>query len=424
MIDGLSQVDVKCSRGLEVHGLRRSARAVQHLALIVLAIAGNREQVDARDLQERADLRQDVERADVPQIPERADTRQRERAAEAQRVEGQAVLALADAAMEGRRGAGPTDFRVRWRNAFLKAQQGTFVPFTLVIESPAALPDSALVYVRAVPRSIPSAHAPSRMDAAGRLDRKLGRAPADRKAQRLEVEYPVDAIFPVDLKPDESHVARVSRGFSIAPGDYDVYVVVRERAILTGPRSASRASVLMQPLTVPDFWDGELTTSSVILADRLTVLTEPISADQLVERPYVIGQNEITPAVDERFRRTEELVVVFLVYNPTVTSEKHFDVQVEYHFFQHVVGGSKVEDAAGSHPPARDGERYFNHTDPQRFNPAIMGAQFDPGAGQPVLAGQGIPLAGFDRGDYRLAIKVTDLLSGKSVIRDVSFTVS
>ena len=77
----------------------------------------------------------------------------------------------------------------------------------------------------------------------------------------------------------------------------------------------------------------------------------------------------------------------------------------------------------GAHPPARDGERYFNHTDPQRFNPAVMGAQFDPAGGHPVLAGQGVPLAAFEPGDYRLAITVTDLLSGTIVTRDVAFTV-
>jgi hypothetical protein len=119
------------------------------------------------------------------------------------------------------------------------------------------------------------------------------------------------------------------------------------------------------------------------------------------------------------------LVVVLLVYNQTVTPEKHFDIQVEYHFFQRVAAGRKPEGVAAAtpHPPARDGERYFNHTDPQRFNPAIMGMQFDPGAGRPVLAGQGIPLGTFDPGDYRLAIKVTDLLSGRFVTRDVTFTV-
>ena len=253
-----------------------------------------------------------------------------------------------------------------------------------------------------------------------------GQAAPDRRRttrQAAEIEYPVDAIFPVDLPSDRAHSAMVSRGFSISPGDYDVYVVVRERPLNPASRESARAAVLTQPLIVPDFRTGDLTTSSVILADRLTALGAPLTADQLVERPYVIGQNEITPAADARFRLSEELVVVLLVYNPTVTSERHFDLQVEYHFFQLVGVGRPVAANPGSSPPAREGERYFNHTDPQRFNPAIMGAAFDPAAGHPVLAGQAIPLAGFERGDYRLAIKVTDLLSGKAVMRDVAFTV-
>jgi hypothetical protein len=144
-----------------------------------------------------------------------------------------------------------------------------------------------------------------------------------------------------------------------------------------------------------------------------------------VERPYVFGQNEVTPADDDQFRRSEELVVVFLVYNPTLTPQDHFDLEVEYHFFER--GGKAAEPpemTAGSHPPLLAGERYFNQTIPQRFNPAVMGAAFDPEAGQPVLAGQEIPLAGFAPGEYRLAIKVTDRLSGKFVMRDVTFTVT
>jgi hypothetical protein len=78
---------------------------------------------------------------------------------------------------------------------------------------------------------------------------------------------------------------------------------------------------------------------------------------------------------------------------------------------------------APEHPAARDGERYFNHTEPQRFNPGILGADFDPAGGHPVMAGQGIPLAGFEDGEYRLAIRILDLLAGTSVVRDVLFTV-
>ena len=344
--------------------------------------------------------------AAAPQNLTRTSREARDRALEDQRLEGQAVLELADAAMAGK--AVPADLQIRWHNDFLKAQQGTFVPFTLTLQASKPIA-AALVYVRAVPRA---------KDAApGGNPVRVSRKGAE------ESGYPVDAIFPVEFEPAPE--ARVTRGFAVAPGDYDVYVVIRERPASGTPRrQRPRAAVLAQALTVPDFWGTELTTSSVILADRLNVLSEPIGADELAERPYVIGQNDITPAADGLFGRDEELVVVFLVYNPTVSSDRKFDLQVEYHFFKRIGPGGKAgAGAVAPHPPSREGERYFNHTDPQRFNPATMGAQFDPGAGQPVLAGQGVPLAGFEPGEYRLAIKVTDLLSGKIVMRDVNFTV-
>jgi hypothetical protein len=179
-------------------------------------------------------------------------------------------------------------------------------------------------------------------------------------------------------------------------------------------------------LSVPDFWSGELTTSSLIVADRLTTLVEDVAPDQLAERPYAIGRLEVTPAADRTFRRDEELVVVFLVYHPMVTAERQFDVKVEYHFFRKAERNGDTREPAESevtHPPARPGERYFNHTDPQRFNPALMGVAVNPSNGEPVLAGQIVPLAGFEIGEYRLDVQILDLLSGKSISRDVFFTV-
>jgi hypothetical protein len=72
---------------------------------------------------------------------------------------------------------------------------------------------------------------------------------------------------------------------------------------------------------------------------------------------------------------------------------------------------------------ALPGERYFNRTEPQRFNPAILGPPFDPASGQPVMAGQGVPLAGFPEGEYRLVIRVTDQVSKQTLERHVAFTV-
>ena len=107
---------------------------------------------------------------------------------------------------------------------------------------------------------------------------------------------------------------------------------------------------------------------------------------------------------------------MFLVYNPFVNQERKFDVEVEYHFFAKDRGRGERASKPPSgvaRPPARDGERYFNHTKPQRFTPAIMGPQFDPSAGHPLMAGQGVPLASFPEGEYRLAIKVTDIVTGE-----------
>ena len=102
-----------------------------------------------------------------------ADRRSQERLEEARRKEGEALFDLADAAMGGR---AVSDFAIQWRNDFLKAQTGTFVPFTLTIDRSRLTAASALMYVRAARRD---AGALSRRDVAAR--------------------YPFDIIFPVEL---------------------------------------------------------------------------------------------------------------------------------------------------------------------------------------------------------------------------------
>jgi hypothetical protein len=215
---------------------------------------------------------------------------------------------------------------------------------------------------------------------------------------------------------------RIARGFALPPGEYQVTVVVRERDDQRGRRRL--AAVLRLPLSVPDYAAGMLATSTIMLAARLTVLPEPPPASTLAERPYVIGTREIEPASDSSFRPSEELIVVFLVYNPAVTPDRQFDLEVEYHFFRKSrAGPGDQQPGVPAGLSALPGERYFNRTEPQRFNAAILGPPFDPGAGQPVMAGQGVPLAGFPEGEYRLLIRVTDLISNRSLEREIAFTV-
>lgn len=331
------------------------------------------------------------------------DRRQLERIEQTLRQEGQAVVALADAAD----GPAPADFTLAWHNDFLKAQTGTFVPFIVTIAPRAARASAALLYVRA---SRPAASTPE-----ARNSRR--RPPASEGP----VLPPFEEIYPVSLSDQP---VRIARGFSLPAGEYELTVVVREREREEDRGRRRLAAVRRQPLTVPDYSTGALATSSIMLADRLTVLESTPSAASLFERPYVIGAREVEPAPDTVLRPSEELIVVFLVYNPTVTTDKQFDLEVEYHFFRKSRAGP--EDARPATPAglaALPGERYFNRTEPQRFNPAILGPPFDPASGQPVMAGQGVPLGGFPEGEYRLLIRVTDRVSRRSLERQLAFTV-
>ena len=58
---------------------------------------------------------------------------------------------------------------------------------------------------------------------------------------------------------------------------------------------------------------------------------------------------------------------------------------------------------------AADGsEKYFNKTEPQKFNAQTLPPNFSPEQGHQIVGGQMIPLASFPEGDFRLEIKVTD----------------
>jgi hypothetical protein len=233
-----------------------------------------------------------------------------------------------------------------------------------------------------------------------------------------------ETIFPVRLDPAAPPPAHITRGFAVPPGHYRVVVVLRETPEEAGqPLPRRQAGALVRALEVPDFWTGKLAISTVMLAERVEALAAPVPADELDEHPYVVGTTRIHPAFGSAFRRDRELVVVFLVYNPAVGADQHFDVQVDYHVYRKDPGGGAPGNRPAEGPGARAGERYVTRTNPQRFNPSMMGPRFDPSAGTPVLAGQGILLAGFEPGEYRLEITVTDLLSRATLSRDVGFAV-
>jgi hypothetical protein len=359
----------------------RRARSERRAAAVLLLLACTVTGADASFQQDRFDRRTQV------------------RLEDAQRKEGEALLNLADAAMSGRPNS---DFTIRWTNDFFKAQTGTFVPFTVTIERSSLTAADGLMYVRATRRDS-----------------------SETRSREGVVRYPFDVIFPVALTAPAGQPVRITRGFAVAPGDYDVYVALRERS--PDPFDAGRrlkGAVIKQPLTVPDFWTGELATSTIMLADAIDEVAVPVMGDEVLERPYVVGTHEIHRTMESTFRRNRELIVVFLIYNAAGPAGRNFDIEVDYHLFRRdAAARPESPSPEASHPPARAGERYVTHTPPQRFTSSTMGRDFDPATG-PILAGQGILLSSFQEGEYRLGITVTDLSSRQTLSRDVMFSVA
>jgi hypothetical protein len=187
-----------------------------------------------------------------------------------------------------------------------------------------------------------------------------------------------------------------------------VYIAFKERIPEKAPKNTvAKIGVLKTKVTVPDFYNGELATSTVLVAEKVNVLTAPVSGDEARERPFVFGLQELIPAPDMEFKKAEELSIFFQVYNSGLDPSGKPNLTLEYEF--HKVEGT--------------GEKFFNKTNPQTVNASNLPPQFDP-AKFPVPGGITVPLASFAEGQYRLNIKISDKASGKPALsQDIKFSV-
>jgi len=316
---------------------------------------------------------------------------------DAQKKEIQSVVKVVDDVANGQ--PAPNDLSLTWvRSDFLKAQGNKeYVPFTVAIDPSKISGGNVALYWRVVAKggAAPTTPAPAAKD------------DKDKKDKDKKPDYAYEDITFVPVAAGQNPM-RISRSFTVAAGDYDVFVVAKEPVSNQKNAPAPKMSVLKQDVTVPDFWNGELGTSSVIIAQRIDPLAAPLTPQQQADRPYALGAMEIQPAFDTAFTKKSELSTFMLIYNPKTDSANKPDVTVEYNFYAKS-GGT---------------EKFFNKTAPQALNAQTLPPQFDLAAGHQLQTGQAVPLASFPEGDYRLEIKVTDKIANKSLTRDVNFTVS
>ena len=312
-----------------------------------------------------------------------------------EKKEIQTVLKIVDDVVAGQ--PAPNDLSLTWAHEDLLKAQGNkqYVPFSVTLDPSKVAEGKVSLYWRVVSKDAPP---PPAAD------------PKKKDDKAAKPEYAYEDLNVVTLPTGQPGPVRVSRSFTVSPGAYDVFVVAKEPTPAKAPKNAPppKVSLVRQTVTVPDLWNGELNTSSVIIAERIDPLPAPLTAQQQGERPYALGTMEIVPALSTKFSKKNELSTFLLIYNAKVDAANKPDVSVEYNFYAKAAGA----------------EKFFNKTNPQNLNAQTLPPQFDFAAEHQLQSGQAVPLASFPEGDYRLEIKVTDKIANKTLTRDVNFSVS
>ena len=315
----------------------------------------------------------------------------------AEKKEIQTVLKILDDTMAGT--AQPNELALDWKHDDLLKAQGNkqYVPFSIEVD-PSKLNGSNLSLSWRVVAKNPAAPAAA---ATGKDEKK-----DDKKNAKVEYAYEDLNLIPMQKG---SGPMRISRSFTVTPGEYTIYVVAKDPTPEKTKKGdpAPKLAVIKRELEVKDLWNDELATSTVMLAERIDPLPAPLTPEQQGERPYALGMMEIVPAKSSTFTKQSELSTFMLIYNAKTDASNKPDVSVEYNFYAKQAGA----------------EKFFNKTNPQMLNAQTLPPQFDFAAGHQLQSGQAVPLASFPEGEYRLEIKVTDKIANKTLIRDVPFVV-
>jgi hypothetical protein len=300
---------------------------------------------------------------------------------------------------------------------YLKASDNKiYAPFTVTVQ-PDVLGKGAnlAAYIRLAPKGALPPEAPPPPDPKAQKEKekqdkkKKGKEAQDLAGQAVSgIEYPWEDYYELTAAPrGAGGPLTFARPFSVPAGEYDAYVAVtvKDPAAAPGP---IKVAVHKVTVTVPNYWNSDFQISSVFLANKVAPLTEVPTGDAQKLKPYVIGNLEVTPVVDGKFTGADELSVFFIIYGVVLGDDKKPDVTVDWQPFK----------------KGPLGESKFRGVAPQKLNSETLPPGFDVGQGHQLVGSLNVPISAFEPGDYRLAIKVTDNKSGKSLTHDVAFTVA
>ncbi len=187
-----------------------------------------------------------------------------------------------------------------------------------------------------------------------------------------------------ELTDAKDRKSAYQKAIALAPGTYKVDVIVRDVASgATGVRHIG--------FTVPKYDPQKLSTSTLVLASKLEDL-----GDQPAVGQFVIGQQKVIPNVSGVYRRGNPIGVYLQVYNAGIDQTTlRPSVDVEYALL-------------------KDGKELGKQTEDWR-------GMSD--AGQRLTLAKLIDSRGLPPGEYELAIRIRDRVSGQALTPTAKFTV-
>jgi len=174
-------------------------------------------------------------------------------------------------------------------------------------------------------------------------------------------------------------------GLPITAGKFTLYFGVSDR-------DKKNYSLLKSDLEVPNFWDGELNTSTIILSSDVKSISKAEKESEF--NPYIIGQYKATPQWSNIFKPSESLNVLFYVYNAQLKDNK-ISLKIEYFITSDEVA--------------------------YRLNPQEIKEAVEPE--KALAGGTQVLLSPLKPGKYTFKIKITDMNSNKSIEKKTDFIV-
>ena len=196
----------------------------------------------------------------------------------------------------------------------------------------------------------------------------------------------------------------ITRAFTAGPGDYDLFLAWADPS---SSKPAATVQIVRKSITLEPARTIGLITSSVILADSVSVRPAPYSPSEQASHPYSIGLMEIVPALSTRYGRDGKLSVAFQIINAHSTDAGMPDIVVNFRIVQ--LNGERESPVASLKP--------------QSYNTTTLPSDFNAKLGHPIFAAVSAPLATLNRGEYRLRISVNDRIAGTVVNTETAFTV-